>query len=140
MARTNDIGDCEHCKKAFGYHLIHNGFNDSSYAYCDTCGSTALLDGWKVPGSVQMVIHQRIMPEVEPHLMQCQCGGSFKATAGPRCPHCRQPLSAVHAASYIEPQAKGTKRGWRWQREWAGLYCIIINDRVVHDIWNTGDV
>jgi hypothetical protein len=45
MARTHDIGDCEHCKKKFGYYLIHNGFNDSAYAYCDTCGSTALLDG-----------------------------------------------------------------------------------------------
>jgi hypothetical protein len=96
---------------------------------------TALLDGWKTPKSVHLVLHQIIAPEIEPYLVSCQCGGSFRAGASPRCPHCRQPLSAVRAADYIEPQAEGTKKGWRWQRTWTGLYCIIIEDRVVHDVW-----
>jgi hypothetical protein len=135
MARKNDIADCEHCKKQFGYFLVHNGFNESAYAYCDTCGITALLHGWKVPKSVHMVPHQNITPEVEPHLAPCQCGGSFRAVASPRCPHCLQPLSAVRATDYIEAQAEGAKKGWRWQRTWTGLYGIIIEDRVVHDIW-----
>jgi hypothetical protein len=139
MAREHHIGDCEHCKKQFGYYLIHNGFNDSAYAYCDTCGFTALMDGWKVPKDIHMVPHQSITPEVEPHLARCQCGGSFRVGASPRCPACRQPLSPVHAADYIERQAEGTKKGWRWQRAWTGLYCIIIDDRVVHDIWKTTD-
>jgi len=139
MARKHDIGDCEHCKKKFGYYLIHNGFNDSAYAYCDSCGLTALLDGWRVPKGVQMPLHQAITPEVEPHLAPCQCGGSFRVSASPRCPHCQQPLSAVRAADYIEPQAEGTKKGWRWQRAWTGLYCIIIEERLVRDVWRQPD-
>ena len=135
MARKHDIGDCEHCNKEFGYYLIHNGFNESSYAYCDACGLTALLDGWKVPKSVHMVPHQMITPELEPHLAPCQCGGSFKAGASPRCPRCRQVISAVRATEYIEREAEGAKKGWRWQRAWTGLYCIIIEDRVVRDVW-----
>jgi hypothetical protein len=135
MARRHDFGDCEHCKKQFGYYLIHTGFNESSYAYCDSCGFTALLDGWKVPKSIQMVRHQNIAPEIETHLAPCQCGGAFRAGASPRCPHCRQPLSADRAADFIERQAEGTKKGWRWQRSWTSLYCIIIEDKVVHDIW-----
>jgi hypothetical protein len=139
MARKHDIGDCEHCKKQFGYYLIHNGFNNSSYAYCDSCGVTALFDGYKVPKNVEVVPYQNIMTEVEPYLAPCQCGGAFRADACPRCPHCRQPLSAVRAADYIEPQAEGTKKGWRWQRGWKGLYCIIIEDRIVHDVWRKPD-
>jgi hypothetical protein len=140
MARKHDIGDCEHCNKKFGYYLIHNGFNDSAYAYCDACGMTALLDGWKVPKNVPMALHQIIAAAIEPHLAPCQCGGSFRADAWPRCPHCQQPLSADRAAGYIELQAEGAKKGWRWQRAWTGLYCIIIEDRVVRDIWKRPDV
>jgi hypothetical protein len=49
MARQHDTGHCEHCNKAFVYYLINNGFSDSAYAYCDACGLTVLLDGWKLP-------------------------------------------------------------------------------------------
>jgi hypothetical protein len=65
MARKHETGHCEHCKKAFGYYLIHNGFNESSYAYCDSCGTTLLLDGWRTPKRVQMLLHQNISPEIE---------------------------------------------------------------------------
>src|SRR5213080_4839621 len=43
MARRDGQGTCEHCSSAFDYHLVHNGFNGSSYAYCESCGRTALL-------------------------------------------------------------------------------------------------
>jgi hypothetical protein len=39
------------------------------------------------------------------------------------------------AAEWLERNAPGTAMGWRWQRSWRGLYCIIIEDRVVHDNW-----
>jgi hypothetical protein len=139
MARKQDIGDCEHCKKQFGYYLVHNGFNDSAYAYCDTCGATALLSGWTVPKNIHMVLHQNITPEVQPHLAPCHCGGSFHAGASPRCPHCRQILSAVLAADYIESQVEGTQKGRRWQRSWTSLYCIIIENKVVNDVWKKSE-
>jgi len=39
-------GSCEHCRHEFPYALIHNGFNDSAFAYCDACGTTSILSGW----------------------------------------------------------------------------------------------
>jgi hypothetical protein len=135
MTRERNIGHCEHCKKEFGYYLIHNGFNNSSYAYCDACGTTALLDGYKVPEGIQISLHRNITPDMERHLAACKCGGSFKSGASPRCPHCNGALSADHAADYIEKQAAGTKGGWRWQRTWTGLYCIKIEGKEVRDIW-----
>ena len=135
MTRTKDEGICEHCRKTFGYYLIHNGFNESSYAYCDQCGMPVLLHTEKIPKGVNVEPHQVITQDVERHLLPCSCGGSFRSGAGPRCPHCHDRLSPVSATEYIEAHAEGTKAGWRWQKTWAGLYCIIIEDRFVQDVW-----
>jgi len=42
----SNVGACESCGHQFRYDLIHNGFNDSAYGYCDLCGCTLLLSGW----------------------------------------------------------------------------------------------
>jgi hypothetical protein len=34
---------------------------------------------------------------------------------------------------YIEAQSLGTAKGWRWQCNWQGLYCVVINGRSVKD-------
>jgi len=137
MARENQSGKCNECGKSFGYYLIHNGFNDSSYAYCNSCGMTALLGAYQVPEiGVKLEPFQAITPEIEPLLQACPCGGKFQSEATPRCPHCHCSLSATEAASFIETQAAGTKKGWRWQNNWTGLYCIIVENKFVKDIWN----
>jgi hypothetical protein len=135
MAREQNEGVCEHCKKTFGYYLIHNGFNNSSYAYCERCGKTALLDGWKIPKVIKVKLHQAITEEVESYLRPCDCGGFYKCNASPRCPHCNQCLSPEIATGYIESNAPGTKGGWRWQKDWIGLYCIILENHVIDDNW-----
>lgn len=135
MTRRKDKGVCEHCHKTFGYHLIHNGFNDSSYAYCEKCGMTALLDLRQVPEGIRVEPYKVVTKDIESHLLPCLCGGSFQVGASPRCPHCLEPLSPVLAVEYIEAQAEGTKKGWRWQQSWTDLYCIIIEDRLVKDVW-----
>lgn len=135
MTRGDGVGSCEHCAQSFEYMLVHNGFNESAYAYCDHCGQTALLDGWKVPPSIKITA-QRPLESIAEHLLQpCPCGGSFKGNAVPRCPKCRQVLSAEVATEWIEAQAPGTKKGWRWQRNWHGIYCIVIDGRLVRDNW-----
>ena len=68
---------------------------------------------------------------MEQYLQPCECGGRFKRGSAPRCPHCNEPLSPELATSYIESNAPGTKKGWRWQRNWSGLYCIVIEDKRV---------
>src|SRR5438552_3175373 len=44
-AMDNSIGSCENCGHTFQYRLVHNGFGDSAYAYCDKCSFTVLLSG-----------------------------------------------------------------------------------------------
>ena len=137
MNRRKDLGQCEHCGRSFGYYLIHNGFNDSAYAYSDTVCSTALLDRWKIPANIPVAIRGKIKQETEKYLLPAPGGGRFKASSSPRCPHCNQILDPVRASRYIEENAEGSKGGWRWQQSWDGMYCIIIEDLLVRDPYIT---
>lgn len=133
---SKSSGVCEHCHQVFDYSLIHNGFNDSAYAYCDTCGCTAVISAWSPkPEGVPVRVHQRIGSDVENYLDRCACGGKFTAGASPRCPFCRSTLSAIEATTWIEANAPGTAKGWRWQKNWSGLYCIVIANHLARDPW-----
>jgi len=137
MVAQPSAGLCEHCHKQFSYWLIHNGFNDSAYAYCDSCEYSVPLSGWHkgIPAEAHLQIHKRISKDAEPFLKSCLCGGAFRADAIPRCPHCRQSLSPIVAKTYIEANAPGTKKGWRWQDNWSDLYSIIMDGKSVTDWW-----
>ena len=132
-------GTCQHCAATFAYDLLHCGFSELAYAYCEGCGMTALFDGWspQVPPTALVAWHQAIGPELEPLLEPCPCGGRFRANAAPRCPSCGEALSADAAAKWIEANAEGTKVGWQWQRNWTGLYCIVVAGRAVKDPWRS---
>jgi len=139
MTRERETGICEHCGKQFGYYLIHNGFNDSAFAYCDRCSYSVHLSGWaKVPPGISLRIHEKIPEDVEPFLKPCPCGGSFRTNAAPHCPHCRLPISPIFATAYIEKNAAGTKSGWRRQKNWDDIYSIVIENLVVTDWWREG--
>ena len=117
--------------------LLHSGFADSAYAYCDTCGMVAVLDGWspKVPQAAGLHLHERITRSVEPFLQPCSCGGRFTATASPRCPACSEVMDPIAVTSFIEGNAPGTQMGWRWQQNWSGLYALLMKDHFVKDPW-----
>jgi hypothetical protein len=104
-----------------------------SYAYCDKCGMTAILSLWdkRMPKLAGAWGQQEIPVDLEQYLRPCECGGAFKKGAAPRCPHCSHALSAEAATAYIETNAPGTKRGWRWQRNWHDVYCIVIDNKRV---------
>jgi hypothetical protein len=130
-------GCCDHCNGTFRYRLIHNGFSDSAYGYCSSCSSTVLLSGWNpVAQRVGLAIHQRITPQIEALLKRCPCGDRFRASADPKCPHCTHTLSASEATAYIERDAPGAKKGWRWQQSWSGIYSIVLNDHFLEDWWD----
>lgn len=143
MPREESIGICESCSRKFGYRLIHGGFGPSPFAYCDSCCYVALFDTWKVPSMVPRLCTGLnfgvavISPDVEPFLLACPSRGQFRATAVPRCPHCNQPLDPIRATNYIEADAPGTAKGWSWERSWHGTYCIVIEERIVHDPWDS---
>ncbi len=128
------IGNCEHCKGTFEYRLGHCGFSDCVYGYCDACGKTAILSSWnKRMPKLGCPQQQEMCAALEPFLLPCECGGQFKRGNAPRCPHCKKALSAEFATAYIERDAPGTKVGWRWQRNWSGTYCIIVEGNKVED-------
>jgi hypothetical protein len=135
--RPTDTGTCDMCGRTFQYWLVHNGFNDSAYAYCDTCGCEASLSIWcqDIPPQAHLKPHGPVNPEAEGLLRPCSCGGTFRAHATPRCPHCNSALSAESARSYIEANAPGSATGWRWQGSWQGLYSLIVEGRSIKDNW-----
>jgi len=137
MSDKPDVGHCPRCSTAFDYRLYHSGFSDAAYAYCDRCGMTALLDGWNsdIPSNAGLQLHERIGPSVEPFLAPCSCGGRFLARAVPRCPTCSDALDPHAVRTFLEANAPGTAKGWRWQGSWDGLYFIVVNDRLVRDPW-----
>jgi hypothetical protein len=132
MTRRDGQGECDKCHGTFGYRLIHNGFNASSYAYCSKCGMTAVIDTNNRDRTAEgFPPHRSITSEAEPYLAPCTCGGEFQAGAVPRCPHCKKELSATKAAAWIEANAPGTKKSWKWQNDWVSLYAIVIDERFV---------
>ena len=123
-------GDCEHCGRLYRYSLWHSGFGDNSYAYCDDCGMLALFNYSNEKVRALPPPRDRfgeIDQSWEVFLQLCPCGGAFRKGASPRCPSCRQKLSPTHAAAHIEAQAMGA-RGWSWQNNWNGIYCMAMND------------
>ena len=128
---TLQKGDCEHCARTFRYALLNAVFGDFFYAYCDTCGALATV------GSTNSILltmpktdlsNQAIIPEWEPYLKACVCGGAFRRGASPRCLYCDKTLSAEIAAPHIEKNTVGAPRGWHWQRNWTDTYCLAIED------------
>lgn len=136
--RKDGEGECIACGHQFDYCLIHNGFNESAYAYCDSCGITALLDGWRMPRDVRIPLYGVIPAKHEALLAACSCGGQYRYGAAPRCPHCHAPLDAVAVTSWIEANAPGARSGWRWQQTWVGLYAIVIEGRIAENTWRSG--
>jgi hypothetical protein len=137
--QAEPTGICEHCGYKFPYALIHNGFNDSAFAYCDACGATSILSKWfkSIPEGAGFTLHGPVPPSAEVFLAPCGCGGRFRGRASPRCLRCRHELTAQTARSWLEANAPGSSKGWKWQGSWLGLYCIVIAARVVHDNWLT---
>jgi hypothetical protein len=130
-------GTCTECGAQFPCRLIHNGFNETAYAYCERCGATGFIDAWRsdIPPTANFKAHGPISAETEVLIAPCSCGGRFRANAEPRCVSCHAPLSAQAATSWLEAQAPGTKDGWRWQRSWSGLYALVVAGRSVQLVW-----
>src|ERR1700682_483194 len=112
--------------------LIHNGFNECAYGYCDRCGITALFDQWSplVPQGIEVGFHGPLTPDAEKLARPCGCGGQFRGSAAPRCPHCAVELSAQHATDHIERNAPGTASGWCWQQTNGADAPVVSRDHV----------
>ena len=154
MTSQKKKGYCSHCHQYFRYYLIHNERNDTAYSYCDTCGMLSLVGGHgddRIPMQLEqrLLMHRVITRDLEEYLEACDCGGHFRSDSVPRCPHCQVVLSPVRCSDWIESgasanrslKAKLFKRfRWRWQRNWTGLYSIVIEDRYVKNNWKASSI
>ncbi|MDE3200996.1 MAG: hypothetical protein KGN79_08745 [Acidobacteriota bacterium] len=124
-------GDCEHCHEHFNYSLWNAELGECSYAYCDACGSVATIE-YHDPRMALLppsnLMHQKIDASWEPYLAPCNCGGSFRRAALPRCPLCHLELSAEHAGTYLEAMHAHITKNWRWQGNWNDEYFIAMED------------
>ena len=106
---SETFGTCDHCSVQFPYALIHNGFNDSAYAYCDSCGTVGFISAWQsdIPKEANFRAQGPISPETAKLLAPCSCGGRFRLMAAPRCPgdHHR---TGSDSTSRIVPRKRGT--------------------------------
>ena len=86
--RTLDQGACDSCGQKFGYYLIHSGFNDSQYAYCDRCGMTSVLNLYdkRLPNPLPCPPHGPICEAMEPLLSLCSCGWKLPSRRNPAMP------------------------------------------------------
>lgn len=128
-------GACEHCQQTFDYWLLQCQRTKSAYVYCDSCGTTAILSltDPRMPHLPNSQAPEEICAALEPYLLRCYCGGQFKRGSFPRCPFCNGTISADWAATYIEPNAFGTREGWHWQRNGAGPYGFVIESKLVNN-------
>lgn len=95
----------------------------------------AILSAWdeRMPRLPDCPGQQEICAAMEPYILGCECGGKFKKGSSPRCPCCQLPLSAQLATSYIEKNAPGHVKGWNWQQNWTGIYCIVVENRSIQN-------
>lgn len=128
-------GVCEHCQQTLDYWLLQCQRTKSAYAYCDACGTTAILSltDPRMPHLPKQQAPEEISADLEPYLLRCYCGGQFKRGSFPRCPLRNETISADWAATYIEPNAFGSREGWRWQGNWSGPYGFVIESKLVNN-------
>jgi hypothetical protein len=139
---SNKIGICEHCHKEFKYELIHDGFSEMNYLYCDSCGMTAFFPGLDIcktfgySSQAELPGHGVLEKKYADLLTPCPCGGTFSGDASPRCPHCLKPLSAKKATKYI--QSKKNKYIWKlsWGESWKGRFFLVIEGKEIKNNWD----
>lgn len=135
VSGNHHSGACEHCRQTFDYWLLQCQRTNSAYAYCDSCGTTAILSltDPRMPQLPNRQAPEEICADLEPYIFHCYCGGQFKRGSSPRCPFCNETISAEWARTYIESNAFGAREGWRWQGNWTGPYAFVIESKLVNN-------
>ena len=139
VSKTN----CAVCGQGFGYRFVDHQLNYSAYAHCNRCGQAAIFNLRRVPDHIP-VLGFRIGAEHEEYINGCECGGAFKSGAQPRCPTCSTEISTAIledlVLAHFEPQGEWNRAGGPldWRRA-GGQFCMVIDERVVRDVWRPVD-
>jgi len=99
---------CKKCNETVQGELYHLGFSDMDCMYCDSCPRALLLKdhtlaqrcgiewpnlqpgdkGWEYYNRHLLPVYARF----EALFLPCECGGTYRAGAPPRCPKCNEYL------------------------------------------------
>lgn len=83
------------------YHqIVHSGFNNSGFMYCDKSGdiltwSTFDSNYRTIVDKHPWSLTQDEKQKVEDAVITCTCGGRFRFSAKPRCPNCNNEVPAI---------------------------------------------
>lgn len=127
---------CPTCKHSYYGRVLHAGFDDSEFLYCDRCFRIALLSIYSRSADILLRLAvpalwswresaaSRI--EIEASLRGCECGGRFTFDAVPKCFNCQSvlPLETILEAFGAH--------GW-WGVGWRGFYCLIQEEHLVQN-------
>src|SRR5262245_17088135 len=115
MSIEKDKGQCETCGKEFAYFLVHNGFNDSAYSYCNSCGRASILSGWydKIPAVAKLKLHHAIPETTEPHLEKCEYGRSGRPSMAMRLSGGRNDFSIIFCETSTTGWTECPRYAWK---------------------------
>jgi len=118
---------CPNCKaKITRDHpdVIHAGFDDSGFLYCDKSGDLLFWSAFDptykkiVDGVLPWTLSDEQKKKVESALKECDCGGKFLFSAPPRCPNCNSPVPKITGDNIhmvrLKREIDGSKRNiWK---------------------------
>lgn len=120
---------CPSCKYAIDVsypRIIHAGFSDSGFLYCDKNGDLVTWSSYDktyaglVSNKHPWDLSRKEKALVEKNLIDCPCGGKFTFAAKPRCPNCNHEIpDIVDSIHWIElkKHLDGEKRNiWKAAR------------------------
>ena len=82
-------------------NIIHSGFNENGFMYCDSCPN---LLTWSIfdfnyeqliNNKVPWLLNDDEKNIIERSVIKCECGGNFKFSAQPRCPNCNNEIPEI---------------------------------------------
>lgn len=82
-------------------NIIHSGFNDSGFMYCDNCPNILTWSIYDrnyeklVNGKVPWLLNDSEKNLIEESVIKCESGGNFRFSAKPRCPNCNNIISEI---------------------------------------------
>ena len=135
---------CSACGQDFKVRVVHSGFSNDEFLYCDRSHHVAVLEIYSRTSSLLLRLADECgrglwdwresaeyRARIEGALRSCPCGGRFTFSAGPRCPRCRVPLALDEVRAQVELFGNA---GWR------GAYYLILDDGSVEEPFLEGQL
>ena len=98
------ISICRFCNYSINIaypKTIHAGFSNMGFMYCSKCPNLLTWGSYNreymniIQGKHPWDLNENEKNKVEDAIIKCECGGSFKFSAAPRCPNCNNEIPEI---------------------------------------------